>query len=196
VGDVAEQTMMGFGYKNAWLAIRDGEPAAAIATLGMRDLGPVGWRDATELAYLTDDRLLVTPPLPGAAGARWVLVAGRGLMYDDASVDVVQLSARLRTEVQAFATHRVTEWHRWQRAVDGVLVRAFEYVGESGAVKDWRGEPDQAERAVGLPSAVDDDTTILVGEHDVMRVAAAWSIDPSALDGQSAAGLPRAVAVR
>lgn len=188
--------MVGFGYKNAWLAVRGTDPAVVVEAIGMRDLGPVDWQGAVDLAYLTDDRLVVTPPLLGAGGARWVLVAGRRLMYDDATIDVVALSARLGTEVQGYATHRVVEWHRWQRAVDGVLVRSFAYAGDRGEVDDWRGEPDQAELAVGLPVALDDDTTILVGEQDVMRVAGRWSVDPSALGDLPAAELPRVAADR
>src|SRR5919202_5486918 len=99
--------MVGFGFKQAWLAVRDAEPAAVLAALGLRDLGEVPWRDGIDLAYLTDDRIAVTPPLPGAAGTRWVLAVGRWLLRADTGVDVIDLSAVLGTEVQFFATHRV-----------------------------------------------------------------------------------------
>jgi hypothetical protein len=181
--------MVGFGGKQAWLAVRSepgrADPAGAvIAALGLRDLGPVPWRDGIDLAYLTDDRVAVTPPLAGA----WVLVAGRRLLRPDAPVDVVALSARLATEVQFFATHRVTELHRWQRAVDGELVRAFGYVGQTGEVTSWFGVPDPAERDAGLPGTLDEETTVLVGEKDVLKVAGAWSIDPTTLNGRPAPG--------
>jgi hypothetical protein len=186
--------MVGFGGKQAWLAVRDGDPLAVLAALGLRDLGEVPWRDGIDLAYLTDDRVAITPALAGAGGARWVLAVGRRLLRPDAGVDVAGLSRRLRTEVQYFATHRVTELHRWQRAVDGDLVRAFGYVGQIGEVTSWHGEPDAAERAVGLPAVLDDDATVLVSEHDVLRVADAWSIDPTGLDARPAPGLPRIAA--
>ena len=92
---------------------------ALLAALGLRDLGEVPWRDGIDLAHLTDDRLAVTPSLPGARDTRWVLAVGRYLMRPDTVVDVVGLSGRLHTEVQFFATHRVTELHRWQRAAEG-----------------------------------------------------------------------------
>jgi hypothetical protein len=186
--------MVGFGYKNAWWAVRDIEPQKVIAALGLRDLGPVPWRTAVDLAYLSDERLLVTPPLPGAADAHWVIVAGRWLLVGTAPVAATRLSALLNTEVQAFATHRVVELHSWQRAAGGVLVRAFRYVGESGEVEDWRGEPDPVELSVGLPPTIEKDATILVDEHDVMRVAAGWSVDPTILDGRPAPGMPRVAA--
>ncbi|MEV6596106.1 hypothetical protein AB0M36_04480 [Actinoplanes sp. NPDC051346] len=143
--------MVGFGGKQAWLAVRDGDPAEVLAALGLRDLGEVAWRDGIDLAHLTDDRVAVTPPLPGARGATWVLAAGRYLMRPGVALDLTELSRRLHTEVQFFATHRVTEAHRWQRADDGSLVRAFGYVGRTGAVTTWYGDPDPAERAAGLP---------------------------------------------
>ena len=173
--------MAGFGGKQAWLAVAGAEPVEVMAALGLRDLGPVRWRDGMDVAHLTDDRVAVTPPLPGARDTAWVLVVGRRLI--GVPPDVVALSERLGAEVQYFATHRVTESHRWQRAVKGELVRAFGYVGQSGEVTSWFGEPDPAERDAGLPGVLDEETSVLVGEQDVMRVAAAWSIDPTTLTG-------------
>jgi hypothetical protein len=187
-------TMVGFGPKQAWLAIRDPDPGAVVAALGLRDLGTVPWRNGIDLAYLTDDRLVLTPPLAGAGDAHWLLVTGRWLLRADAKVDVTMLSATLGTEVQFFATYRVAEIHRWERAVDGVPVRAFGYRGETGEVTAWWGEPDAAERAIGLPADPDDEADVLVAEDDVMRVAGAWSVDPTALDGRPAPGPLRAAA--
>ncbi|MGA5302026.1 hypothetical protein ACPCHT_19010 [Nucisporomicrobium flavum] len=222
-----KDVMVGFGGKQAWLAIRDGDPAEVLATLGLRDLGHVPWRDGIDLAHLTDDRVAVTPPLPGADGSTWVLVVGRFLLRPETALDLTDLSKRLQTEVQLFATHRVTETHRWQRAADGTLIRAFGYVGQTGDVTSWYGDPDEVELATGLPATyrLDDDdpdpeqpldesmlasldveltqlldeggevrasggdaSTVLVSEHDVLRVAEGWSIDPTGLDGRMAPG--------
>ncbi|WP_285558719.1 hypothetical protein [Actinoplanes regularis] len=176
-----EDVMTGFGGKQAWLAIAGRDQVAVIAALGLRDLGPVRWRDGLDLAHLTGDRVAVTPPLPGARDTSWVLVAGRWLL--NPGPDVVALSGVLETEVQYFATHRVTELHRWQRAVKGDLVRAFGYVGQTGEVTSWFGEPGPAEREAGLPGELDPETSVLVSERDVFRVAGAWSIDPTTLTG-------------
>ena len=198
--------MVGFGPKQAWLAVREGEAEPVAAALGLRDLGPVPWRSGIDLAYLTDDRLVLTPRLPGADGARWLLVAGRWLLLQaDRPVDVAVLSATLGTEVQFFATYRVGELHRWARARDGRLVRSFGFRGEDGEVTDWQGAPDAVEAAMGLPAqepapdgpggaAVGGGPEILVSEHDVMRVAAAWSIDPTSLESRPAPGPLRAAA--
>jgi hypothetical protein len=175
--------MVGFGGKQAWLAVRDGDPAAVLAALGLRDLGEVPWRDGIDLAHLTDDRVAVTPPLPGARDTTWVLAVGRYLLRPDVVIDVTALSEQLGTEVQFFATHRVTEMHRWQRAAQGVLSRTFGYVGQTGEVTSWHGDPDAAERDAGLPATFDDEATVLVSEQDVLKVANAWSIDPTTLSG-------------
>jgi hypothetical protein len=172
--------MTGFGGKQAWLAVAGGDPGAMLKALGLRDLGTVPWRDGLDLAHLTDDRVAVTPPLPGARGT-WVLAVGRALM--NPGPDVVALSAELGAEVQFFATHRVTELHRWQRADSGDLLRTFGYVGQTGEVTSWFGEPDAAERDAGLPGVFDEETSVLVAERDVFRVAGAWSIDPTMLSG-------------
>ncbi len=103
-------------------------------------------------------------------------------------MDIIALSETLATEVQFFMTHRVVELHHWERAVDGKLLRAFEYLGESGEITDWRGPPDEAEVAIGIPAALDDESEVLVSEMDVMRLAARWSLDPTALDGRPSPG--------
>jgi hypothetical protein len=180
--------MVGFGGKQAWLAVRDGDPEKVLAALGLRDLGEVPWRDGVDVAYLTDDRVAVTPRLPGAGGTTWVLAVGRWLLRPSTVLDVTELSGVLQTEVQFFATHRVTELHHWQRSVAGEPIRAFGYVGQTGEVTSWLGEPDAAELGAGLPSELDEETTVLVSEPDVLKVAAAWSIDPTRLDGRPATG--------
>jgi hypothetical protein len=181
-------TMVGFGYKQAWLAVRDADPDQLTKTMGLRDLGEVSWRSGVDLAYLTDDRLTLTPALPGAGDSAWVLITGRWLLIAASTVDILELSATLDTEVQSFASYRVGEAHRWARAVSGILVRSFAYVGERGEVTDWRGDPDDTELAIGLPATLEPDAGVLVSEADVMRVAGAWSVDPSALDGRPAPG--------
>jgi hypothetical protein len=193
VSDMSAETMVGFGRKQAWLAVRGDDRTAVIAALGLRDLGSAPWRDAVDMAHLTDDRLAVTPPLPGARDATWVLAAGRRL-FTMSLVDVVALSATLATEVQLFATHRVTEFHRWLRAVDGVLVRAFGYLGETGDITEWRGDPDDAELALGLPVAPNAEGDVLVGEADVGRLAETWSLDPNVLHGRPATERPHVAA--
>jgi len=134
---------------------------------------------------------VVTPPLAGAGGP-WVLVAGRWLLlHAYPTLDLGALSATLDTEVQLFATYRVSETHHWARAAGGDVLRDFEFAEE---VVTWQGEPDDAELATGLPARLDDDMDILVSEQDVMAVAGAWSVDPTSIDGRPATGSPHVAA--
>jgi hypothetical protein len=123
------EAMVGFGYKQGWLAVAATDASTVLTALGLRDLGPTPWQAGIDLGYRTEDRLAVTPPLPGAGGRDWILVVGRELLSAE-PVDLAGLSARLHSEAQLFQTHRVVEAHRWERAVDGRPLRAFEYVGE------------------------------------------------------------------
>src|SRR3954465_5773705 len=106
---MSDGVMVGFGGKQAWLAVAGDDPAALIEALGLRDLGPVPWREGIDLAYLTDDRVAVSPPLPGARDIGWIRATGRLFLHRN--VDVLGLSEALGTEVQYVATHRVTELH-------------------------------------------------------------------------------------
>ncbi|WP_239160822.1 hypothetical protein [Virgisporangium ochraceum] len=177
------ERMVGFGPKQVWLAVRDGTAAEVRAALRLRNLGPVGWRAGIDLAHLTDDRVALTPVVDGVGGSRWLLVVGRWLWTGPVSVE--DLSASLGTEVHRYSTHRGLEQHEWERAVTGTLVRSFAYSGRSAEVQRWVGDPDPAETAIGIS---DPDADILVGESDVLRIAEAWSVDPSGLDGGPATG--------
>jgi hypothetical protein len=187
--------MDGFGYKTAWLAVRDGDADAVLAQLGGEAIGPIGWREGIHRSYDTPDTVVVTPLLPGADGGSWLLVAGWWLAAGHESIDTAALSRALGREVQLFVTHRVVELHRWERAREGAVVRSFEYIGDQGEVTRWTGALDDVERAIGLPATFDldrapeeEDYAVIVGEQDVMRVAGAWSVDPTSLEGQPAPG--------
>jgi hypothetical protein len=184
------ESMVGFGPKQAWLAVREGDPDAVRAALGLRDLGPVGWRAGIDLAYLTDDRVILTPLLEGVG--RWLLVTGRWLW--NRRLSVLDLSEGLGTEVHHYASNRSLERHEWERADKGTLVRSFAYDGRAAEILRWIGDPDPAEAELGLRDRPGDDADVLIGESDVMRLAGAWSVDPSTLDGRPAAGPLRAAA--
>jgi hypothetical protein len=183
---MADERMHGFGYKTGWLAIRGGEAEEVVAALGGEMAGTVGWSEGVRASYNAEDTVMVTPPLPGRDGETWTLVAGSYILLHR-SLDIARLSADLGTEVQRFGTHRVSEGHCWERAVNGVRVRYFEYEGGKGVSPDSFGEPDQTERAIGLAEDMSPVGVLFVGEEDVMAIAGAWSVDPTSLDGAPAA---------
>jgi len=173
----AGHTGASFGYKTAWLAVRTDDTAAVSAALGLTDVANVSWEDGVEASY--DETVFVSPPTRG-----WVLAVGVELLKHPP--DTVALSAELATEVELFATHRIVDAHRWERADNGELKRRFRYVGESGEAETV-GEPTEIERSLGFDWVIDapgppPDDAVLPDEEDVMGVAAAWSIDPQELD--------------
>jgi len=90
-------------------------------------------------------------------------------------------------EVQLFVSHRIVDLHRWDRAVDGTP-SAHSNTTEAGEVTRWHGMPDDIELAIGPPPTVALAAGVRVSEDDVMRVAAAWSVDPTSLEGRPAPG--------
>lgn len=86
------------------------------------------------------------------------------------------------SQVQFFATHRVTEYHHWGKYAGGTLVRDYCYCGESGEVLRDEGDWTAEEIALGFgrfprkgrEEACED----FPGEKDVLDIAAAWGVDP------------------
>ncbi len=144
----------------------------------------MGWGAGVGAAYAAD--VFVCPPVDG-----WILVMGSEVLTTE--VDPAEFSRRLGCEVQVFKTHRVVELHAWARAVDGILIRSFEYVGESGEITVNLGEVSVAEEdevraanCAGLPVGpvpFDDVDLVVPTEETVMVIAHEWSLDPTQLEG-------------
>ncbi len=184
-----------FGYKTQWLAIRGVDPRRVVEALELVDARPSGWREGIAAGY--GESVFVSPSIDG-----WILVVGSSLpSFDTKHGDeplrslLVELSRSLDTEVQYFGTHRIVEYHAWARADRGRLLRAYAYIGESGATVIDEGLQTNQEQAIGFrlfderaPEADVDayrERTDISwpDEESVMRVAGAWSINPTTLDG-------------
>ena len=122
--------MRGFGYKTGWLAVRRGDVQGVADVLGGRIAGSVTWEEGIAASYGEPSMLAVTPLLRGADDADWLLVTGSWIASEAEGLNVGALSMELGDEVQLFASHRVVDWHRWDRGRAGVTVRSFEYVGD------------------------------------------------------------------
>lgn len=173
-----------FGPKTAWIAVLDRTQAEVAEACGLTD----GRESAPHEAAGAVPDTGMLPPLPGAGG-RWTLVVGTELA-DLSPRRLEALSALLATQVQAFASHRVVEAHRWLAADRGTLLRHVQVLGESGELEAWSGAPTPGETSLGLPpdAVVDGEDEAFavvraVTEETVMAVAGAWSIDPTTLSG-------------
>jgi hypothetical protein len=158
-----------FGYKCCWLAVRGGTTGEVAEAIDLTGARPVGWDEGVDAAYA--GQVFVSPPTAG-----WVFVLGAWLPFDGRAVP--GLSTRLGTQVQYFGTHRVSEYHEWAYAIDGRLVRRLRCEGMSGQFEQ-QGAPTPVEIELDIPAMSVEDWRI--NEETVMRVAAAWSIDPTTL---------------
>lgn len=191
----------GFGYKTAWLAVRCVTPATLASALALRDVQPCEWPEGVEASY-GDGRLVFVTPSIGD----WTLCTGTVLLETtdgrppDFPEVLIGLAARLGTMAQFFASHRVVELQAWGRATPDGVERAYMYVGESGETVLDLGPQTREEEALGFrffdsasPDADADgywerEDLSLPDEESVMRLAAAWSVEPSTLPGDLAPG--------
>lgn len=166
-----------FGYKCAWLAISTEDSEAVVQALALRHVHKSGWQKGIESAY--GGEVFVTPPLQG-----WVLVVSSRLpdipdrTRPDELAPLVKTLGKKFPQVQYFGTHRVVEYHGWLRATQGEIVRRYAYLGERGETLCDEGKRTEEETKLGL---IYNDCKF-PKEQDVMRLAGAWSIDPTTLD--------------
>ncbi|BEL05425.1 hypothetical protein Q0Z83_036160 [Actinoplanes sichuanensis] len=160
---------VGFGIKMTWLAVRGSTVEQVAAAIGLTGGRETGWDEGVEAAR--GDQVFVSPPTGG-----WIFVVNAVCGFDGSSV--ASLSAQLRTEVQYFGNHRVSDYAEWALAVDGRLVRHV-YCSETSESCEETGTPTPVEIELGFSAT--EPGGQWADQDDVMRVAAAWSIDPNAL---------------
>ena len=152
------------------------------------------WPAAYKKAYEWDPSAKLNPVFVTSPVRGWVLCVGQTLFaFADARPPlfgdlVARLSAELRCDVQFFCTHRIVEAYGWARALEGKLVRAYLYVGESGETVVNYGMPTPDELHLGFalfsPGAADQPNGGQISyptEEDVLRLAGRWSLNPTKL---------------
>ncbi len=178
----------------AWFAVASADAAAVARALGLRTVLPANWRSG--LAAARSDGVFVTPPC-----ADHVLVVGQDVARRSAADDgegslLAMLATLSRAFGQAawFCTDPAAERHGWALASAGLVVRAYEFTGEGGAVVD-RGAVTPAEAALGCfvddpRDTSDDPIKWWPNDRLVRALAAAWATDPGSFDAK--AGVPSA----
>lgn len=183
-----------FGYRMSWLAIKSNDARAVAEALGLEDAIPCNWNSGIGTVYdgkLGENHVFVTPPVRG-----WIFVVGLSLPYpvsrhfvDKATPLLVGLCGRF-PEVQYFLSFPPLDFFAWARAADGRLIRAFA-AGDEGVI--WsKGRTTREERRLGLKlfelrgvngrrGDAGGELILHPTEEHVMRIAQAWSIDPTAL---------------
>lgn len=182
----------GFGFKITWWAIPSSDTDAVVAAIELQDAQPANWKAGIMHAY--QGHVFVTPQVDG-----WTLVTGISLASDLVEKNGMirkSLEALSQTfgEAQLFSTHRVVEHHLWAKAVQGKLIRAYAYLGETGETLWDEGEATPEEQKLGFaffdersPEAESDtywerDDLTCADEMSVMNIAKEWSVAPVDLD--------------
>ncbi len=179
---------VGFGRKCMWLAVRGTDLQAVVEELALTDCRPASWSEGVAAGYDgTKSTVFVTPPLDG-----WVLVMGTQEPLPNPGL-LARLSTRFG-EAQHFATHRGASAGGWSRAIGGDVQRRVEF--SDGVLDVAEGTLSEIEQRIGLRGgsqvenrAADDDSEtskeqVFLDEEEVLRVAGAWSLDPSTLDSR------------
>lgn len=193
-----ENQPVSFGYKMSWLAFRSEDTDGVAATINLLNPSLTNWETGIDAAYASG-KVYVSPPVKG-----WVFAVGNpcSSLDDDTNKNIEKLKNWLRAlssqfgEVQAFATHRVTEYHHWALARNGSIIRSYAYCGESGEVLDDDGAKTSDEPVFNL-EGVDD--FCAPDEDTVMIMAGAWGVNPQSLDDEpisSRLGLLGSITVR
>lgn len=191
--DTTPAPPLDFGYKTSWIAVR-GEDSAAVAEVANPEGKPTyrtnmqhGIRAALRRGYT-----YVLPPIEG-----WVLVLSR--YFSDPQISVV--SDRLDRigaafpEVCYFASHRGVGAGYFARYRNGRLERrltvadneVYHNVGELSVVETEIVEAELAKLAAERDTEMiewlsrDRYARVFGDEDHILRLAAAWSIDPSKL---------------
>lgn len=177
-----------FGFKIAWWAVRSFDTAAVIDAIGLQNVQPANWETGVRYAY--ERHVFVTPPLDG-----WTLIAGNLLPPGDRVPHkevihaLLPLSNRFGTAL-VFASHRVVSYCVWAKAVAGILVRGYGYVGESGETFWDEGVMTPEEHQLGFrffdersAEATNDaywerEDLTFADEMSVVDLARAWSVSP------------------
>ena len=170
-----------------WLAVRSQNPQAVQSALGVQHARACSWSDA--LARSFEPRLFISPPVNG-----WVVVMGCDLPDPADDIDecykfLTRLSHKLG-EVQFFSRNRAVAHHGWARLSGGKVLRAYVWAG--GTL--WNQGPlTDMERGLKLRclSYVESTESLGYGDREVLsqnterviRLAAAWSLDPTSIEG-------------
>lgn len=199
VFDVEPDRPCGFGSDMAWVAVKSGDPMAVMSAAGIATAQASNWNSGIGTiydAFLGQRRVFVSAPVNG-----WIFIAGSALPhpYGDAFVDkstpfLIALSEQLG-EVQYFASFPEIDLFAWARLSSGRLVRAFA-VSDEGVL--WnRGRTTREERTLGLKlfelrgvrgrkGDAGGELMMHPTEEHVMRLAGAWSLNPTLLDSAKA----------
>ncbi len=179
--DIVPDKPVEFAFKNSWICVKSDSPQQVIEALGIKNVQESNCASGIDYADDMLHKVFVAPAING-----WVLVVGYPT-YDgsdpaDDNERLAQLSQNF-PELQAFETHRVVDLQMWAKFRQGMLVRGYGWLGESGEVLMNIGGLTTEEQQLGFDNIITDadadwDNVELPDEMSVCGIAAAWGVDP------------------
>ncbi|MEW9702679.1 hypothetical protein [Paenibacillus sp. SI8] len=190
-----------FGYKSSWLAVRTNDTQALLSELNLIDVRQAEWETGLECA--NQKEIFVTSPI-----GEWTLVIGTRLLEADNQAITERITplllrlSRQFGEACYFGNQRIVGYYAWAKAVNGELIRAYAYLGESGETLWNEGIQTVEETELGFhffdsksidaqnPTYWEREDLSFPDEESVLAIASRWSIDTSALgDERNPSGL-------
>jgi hypothetical protein len=176
-----------FGYKCQWFAVKTNDTQAVLEAMNLKNIQISYWRTGIEGAY---EGYYFISPIDG-----WTLVIN-SIMPDLSGTElpnpltiISDLSLGFE-EAYYFGTHRVVEYHAWAKSINGKLVRAYGYLGETGETIINQGEISKVELENNLIfTDLDVEEPNSPDEEDVLFIAKKWTVDPQMDDGNYQTGI-------
>lgn len=194
--DTTPDRPISFGWKIYWLAFPCDDLDQACSALARADrrfakseFVPANWASGFDRIFssILRKEVFVTPPVNG-----WTLVVNWPVPNPENVEGFKSVLEPLSAEfgrAAAFGSHRVVSLVAWALAEDGELKRCF-YQADFETYVDF-GEKPPEEVALNLltpgeleqvEDAGDDEYDRVAGESEVIQLAAAWTVDPTALE--------------
>lgn len=189
-----------FGYKTIWLAIPTTDTAKVIKALGLVAPRPANWASGLGSTYGQTETVFVSPPVQG-----WTFVVGHSLpMFADRedqtkSLRVFQDLGAVFPTLYGFGTHRVVSYNAWVKVTEGKIARAYAYADGTTLYETGAKTPEETKLGFAFFDERSDaakadgyfDRTDLrfSTEEDVVKLAAAWTLDPLSLGTRTETGV-------
>ena len=181
-----------FGYKTVWLAVKTDNKKRISEILKLKNTKECNWKVGIAESY--NNSIYITPQIKD-----WTLICGMSLLNSSNDKEnIIYIKKTIETlsaefgEAQFFGSHRVVEYQSWMKAINGKIVRAYCYLGESGENLIVEGEPTDFEKKYKLVNTLSKEAQdekyferedlFYPDEEFVMNVAENWSINPQTLE--------------
>jgi hypothetical protein len=191
---IEPDSAVSFGYKCVWIAVKTNDKDRVAKILGLKYVMACNWKYGIQKAY--EDKIFISPPV-----GNWTLVIGWGLVDFNPKSEIDETVGFKRKinalskefgEAQLFTSHRITDYHSWAKSINGETVRYYSFIGERLENILIEGEPTPIETNLNLANTFSEEAKdenyferkdiTFPDEELVMKIAEAWSVNPTKLE--------------